>query len=166
MSHSLRLRLLVYLSLNFAAMWVTLKHIFGDAKPFDWLMLSIEVLVLALIAYEVVTSVKHRRRNARRIASIFKLVRQGQDIENSFPPYQSDEAIVTAWINKVVAWDTETRNTLAQFSPQAAASYAYDSSKPGVHYRGVNPNAHHRFIFLKSRLDNLRSIMEKPDGYF
>jgi hypothetical protein len=96
---------------------------FNDAKPFDWLMLAVELLVLALIAYEVVTGVRHKRRISRRISSIFVLMQRGQALEDSAPSQTADEAITAKWIENVSAWDAETNKTLANFSPQAAASY-------------------------------------------
>ena len=44
----------------------TIRHMFENVRPFDWLMLAIEVAVLFAILYEIIMEGVHRRADARR----------------------------------------------------------------------------------------------------
>jgi hypothetical protein len=163
-------RLVVLFGVTAIFLWMTIKRIvfddFGDVRPFDWLMLAIEILVLLLIFYEVAVGFRQKRTIKRRFKTLLILISDGQALEDIAPLQQADVAVVTKWKNDVLEWDNRANKTLASFSKQAVAAYVHDSVDAGVRYRGVAQDAHQVRVGLKSRLDNLKSIMEKPDVYF
>lgn len=115
-------RLIVCLGVNTIFLWITIRRMFSDVRPFDWLMLVIELLVLLLIAYEVIPGFWHKRRVKRRLKALSTLVSEGQLLEDSAPSQSDDQTVVVKWTNDVTTWDRKTNETLVCFSKQAAAS--------------------------------------------
>jgi hypothetical protein len=137
-------------------------------RPIDLWMLIIELLVLLLIAYEVVIGVWSKVRTSRRVTTIFQYMARGQDLQAHAPPAGTDVSIPAAWVASVQEWIQQTHDFLAQYSPQAAASFIHDSGGASVQYSGVSSYSQARdwYRTLVSRINNLRRIMEKPDVYF
>lgn len=143
------------------------RHLLSNEYgPFDRLL---EFAVLAFIAYEVVTSVWHKRKIRRRSKEIFQLFSKGQALQYAAPPAGTmDEAIVAAWVESVKAWIMEVHKFLEGYSAQAAASFIHESGGVSVTYRGVSglAEAQSWYATLQTRLNSLRNIMEKLDVYF
>ncbi|MGO8973760.1 MAG: hypothetical protein ACLQJ0_04945 [Steroidobacteraceae bacterium] len=144
-----------------------LSQMFDGVKPFDWLMLLVELLVLLLIAYEVVIPAFHRRRTSRRLASLLALMNRGQKIQDAVPASgTTDDLAISAWKTSVEEWLRDTHKTLVAYSPQASTIFLHDTGGTSLRYRGVAQNAHDYFVMLLARMNNLRAIMEKPEVYF
>ncbi len=158
-------RLAVYFGIDIAALWATITHMFSDVRPFDWLMLIIEVLVLVLIAYEVSVNLWHKRRIKSRLATILVLKNKGQELQVSVP-HGTDDTAISAWNDAVKAWANDANRLLSTFSPQASATFLHEPGGPLLDYYRVPMNARDHYQFLLTRLNNLHSIMEKPDVYF
>ena len=160
-------RFAVYFGIDIFFLWQTVAHLFSDARPFDWLSLTIELLVLLVIAYEIFPERRHKRKVRRRVKALNILIAEGQALEDTAPPQRisEDDGLVTKWVADFVSWDRKTFATLASFSKQASASYVHNSAIAGVGFR-VHNDVRNHFVTLRSRLENLRSIMEKPDVYF
>src|SRR6267142_2717883 len=115
-------------------MWLAIRHwaglVFRDDKirPFDWLMLLIEVLVLAVIAYEAI----YRPWKVHRwLKAVFRCFSKGQALERSVPAsyvngVQVTEDVVNTWNNLVSDWINETWSVLHKYSPQATAAFSQD----------------------------------------
>jgi hypothetical protein len=147
----------------------TIRRMLEGTRPIDLWMLVIELLVLLLIAYEVVVGVWSKVRTSRRVATIFRYMAQGQNLQANAPPAgTTDISIPTAWVESVKEWIQQTHNALTQYSPQAAASFIHDSGGASVQYNSVSGHSQARdwYRVLILRINNLRSIMEKPNVYF
>jgi hypothetical protein len=147
--------------------WVRLVFLDDKIRPFDWLMLLIEVLVLAVIAHEAV----YRPWKIRRwLRTVFQCFLKGQALENSAPATGSavaDEDTIKTWKNAVQDWVNQTWRVLNGYSPQAAAAFLHGRVEPGLSFSHV-PHAHdchNYYLALLARMESLRSIMEKPDVY-
>jgi hypothetical protein len=96
------------------------QHMFEDVRPFDWLMLVVEILVLLLIGYEVGITVWHKRAVRRRMAAAVLLMRRGEEIEAAVPRSANiDVAAVALWKESVDAWMTETNGEAALHASQS-----------------------------------------------
>ncbi len=166
MSRRTRLRLAVCFGINMVAMWITITRMLSSVTPFDWLMLIVELLVLLLIAYEVATNVLHKRRVNHRLKAIFAIMHKGQALQAAVPGGNADNNAITAWNDAVLAWINDANNLLSTYSPQASASFLHEPGGNTIKYSPVAMTAHNHYVFLLMRLNNLRSIMEKPDVYF
>ncbi len=141
----------------------TLRRLFSDVRPFEYLMLGVEVLVLLLIAYEVGSGIWHRFRRNRRSRRVHEFFSQGQMLQSGTP---GDPALVSQWLRQVEKWIIDTNGLLVRYSSQASASFLHNSGRAGMHYGGVAQDAQYGFAELQERLNNLRAIMERPDVYF
>ena len=84
---------------------------------------------------------------------------------------------INQWISSGVAWGKEVNEYLKQSSPRAAATFvliadSYQQANPQIVYleggypfsiQGPQRETYQR---LTAQLNNLRSIMERPDVYF
>jgi hypothetical protein len=146
--------------------WTMVSKMFDGVKPFDWLMLVVEILVLLLIAYEVGTTVLHRLQTKRRLASLFALMHRGQELQTTVPGSGTTDDQAVAWKSSVEAWANDTHKILATYSPQASARFLHNPVVSRGIYRGIAQNAQGYYESLMMRLENLRAIMEKPEVYF
>jgi hypothetical protein len=78
-------------------------------------MLVVEILVLALIAYEVFGS-SAARRNISKIAD---LAREAQQLHRSLPAIDDLDG-QTIWVEKATNWIGRTRNVIRKCPPYAA----------------------------------------------
>ncbi len=171
-------------SLRFACLAVTvlimcntITHMFGDVRPFDWLMLVIEVLVLLAILWFEGRELWHRRKLRKRVASIVPFMEKGKQIQENVPESQSelDGKPAVAWMQSVTSWVAETDEFLLSHSRRASFAFMLigdTNSFGGLVYL---PNGYSfpvcgdvrlHYERLYYQLNNLRSIMEKPDVYF
>jgi hypothetical protein len=147
---------------------LTTLRIFSDARPIDIWMVVIEVLVLAIIAYEAGSDFHHKHKLRGWLAGIFGLVSKGQNLQKhaprSGPLGNADPAAIDPWIKSVHEWSEETANFLKKYSTQAVVAF-YQGVQRDAEYPGIAWNAQNMFGHLLLRLNNLQRIMEKPDVY-
>jgi hypothetical protein len=161
-------RVAIYIGATLAIMADTIRHLFGDSRPIDILMLVIEVLVLVIIAYEAIKETCSRRR-IRAITSQLRLfLIQGQKLYDSPPPSASTTAQDdNAWSGRVQAWTDSVQKFLNEKADSAAVVFNHlpirNDTKPRAY---VSHRIERVFIDLDERLKTLRSIMEKPNVYF
>ena len=130
-----------------------------------WLFVA-DVLIVLLILREDVWKLHAWNRRHRRIKAIFGCISQGQSLQMAVPSGRDDEAKAEDWNESVDIWNRDTHALLKAYSPQAAASFVYQTGRPMMSYGGVKLTAQEHYRGLEERLLNLRSIMEKPDVYF
>ena len=100
-------------------------------RPIDVWMLIIELLVLGLIAYEVVSGwLRHREGERRRIflgarvSDLSRLMDKGQRIQSSvLDPSITNFQILQPWLDSAEAWTTETNDYLGLYSPRGSAAF-------------------------------------------
>ena len=146
----------------------TLRRLFGDSRPIDMAMLVIELLVLALIAYEVTDKLVHRWKLERRKKMLLRLLAEAQELQQAAftLPEANDNASVIAWWNRVQPWERRTNEQLSRYSKQAAGAFMYSGSRPDKHYMGVAIGAQVYYGMLMWRMESLRNILEKIGAYF
>lgn len=181
-------RLLIYATITLLAMWNTIRHMFEGVRPFDWLMLVVELAVLLLILYEVIVGIlRHREAEKRRkqLANVSRILSgfmiEGQNIRGKTPdPHPSASGsgdAVTIWINLVTAWHTKVAQYLSSVSGRAESAFSLiasveqtgawllHQSTPGTGFY-VTGHAGTYYRNLLAYLQNLQGIIEKLDVYF
>src|SRR5216684_2216069 len=163
-------RLLAGLTVTLLNMCNTIKHMFEGVRPFDWLMLGIEVIVVILIGFEIFRGERSRHEEEKRLERVNErmtvirsLMAVGQEIRRTAPEPMAHNA-VNPWVEALEKWNQEVYVILESFSRQAAVSFNAGIPK-GANYPGLAPVAQQYFGVLLLRLENLQNIMEKPDVY-
>jgi hypothetical protein len=155
------------MAIKIFAMFNKIKCMFGGVKPFDWLMLIVEILVLALIAFEIFHSIWHRRKIVRLLSRAFYFVQMGQKLQVMIGPEWNGPPLGPEWIKSVKAWNQETLNFLEACSPQARESFLINNVEAHREQSlKVPPEAQWWYRTMLNRLDNLQRIAENPDVYF
>jgi hypothetical protein len=142
---------------------------FIGVRPFDWLMLVVEILVLALIAYEIAITLWRKHVVNVRVARLFQQMSKGQELQKSAPHSLNTDSRMVAgrWVQSAREWSRETESLLASYSAQATAAFVLDTSgEMPPWYASIESSAQNQYSTLVVQLDNLRGIMEKPDVYF
>jgi hypothetical protein len=166
MSRGRRSRLLAALAITVLFTVNTIRHMFEGVRPFDWLMLVVEVAVLVLIAWEIGRDIWHKRKMRGRYDELFEYLDKGQKLHWSCPqvtPDGSPRDIGLKWENSVKAWIKETAAFLRRYSPKASKMFLKEVNDS---YFDIVNNADFWLTALFERLRNLREIMEKCDVYF
>lgn len=133
-------------------------------RPFDWVMLIVEVLVLVLIGAEIAPALWHKRKAKERQKALFSLLVEGQEILNQAPsPF--DQTSVNAWGVSVNAWSAKVAKVLRGYSEHAVASFNHQS-QTGTRYQHIPEGAWPAYEKIAARIENLRNIIEKPDIYY
>ena len=101
----------------------TLRRLLSDVRPFEYVMLVLEALVLLLIAYEVGSGIWHRLRRHRRSKRVLKYLLQGQALKSSVPTQAAPLAEVNEWRSQVQEWTDSTNRMLKRYSSEASASF-------------------------------------------
>lgn len=162
-------RVVLYIGAILVIMADTIRHLFGDSRPIDILMLVIEALVLAIIAYEAIKEIFSRRRIRAITSQLRFFLSQGQHLYNEPPAPQAKELhpVAMAWSANVQAWTDAVQKFLSKTSEPAAVVFNHLPIRSETH-QGVHVPQHIEptFIALDERLKTLRSIMEKPNVYF
>jgi hypothetical protein len=151
-------------------------------RPVDVWMLIIELLVLGLIAYEVVSGwLRHREGERRRIflgarvSDLSRLMDKGQRVWSSvLDPNITNFQVLQPWLDSAEAWNTETNDYLARYSPRASSAFmvvADAGTMDNVVFgsgRYFNLHGPVREVYqrLTVRLSNPRRIIEQADIYF
>ncbi|HKI00012.1 MAG TPA: hypothetical protein VJ999_12960 [Candidatus Sulfotelmatobacter sp.] len=161
----------------------TIWSMFEGVRPFDWLMLFIEVAVVGLILYEIIADDIRRRAEARHrlfvdtqtVALAMRLT-LGERLQRAIPnsSFAATKAAEDVWRRDVDSWTETTQLFLAGHCSQAAAEFmrltdvehviAYVGTQPhGYYVRGESVNDYRNLIV---RLENLRRIISRPEAYF
>jgi hypothetical protein len=175
MSRGRKQRLLASFAVTVLFMCNTIRHMFEGVRPFDWLMLIVEVLVLGLIAFEIVREEwrhraerKQQRIIGERSESLRQLLSKGQELQRNAPASgESTTDIaqdIAQWSRLIDTWHQEVATLLASYSSRAAMAFNHGVPK-GSTYMGIAVAANRRFGFLLSRLENLQGILENPQIY-
>jgi hypothetical protein len=143
-------------------MFDLLRHFFADARPIDWVMLIVELLVLLLIAYEVIWEPWKSRRLA---ITALNLADSGEAIRQCAPGISADENAVNTWTESVNHWVSESCEALEERSAHAASSFRSPPSRNSSSYIGIHQIANDPFGSLLQRIEILRSIAEKASLY-
>jgi hypothetical protein len=147
------------------------KHLMSDSYgPLDRFL---EIGVFLLIAYEVYRGVSKSRKSRKRkdeiksrVATMFVQLVFGQELQRLVPPATATELVVNDWVESVKKWMAETQDILRSYTAQAAAAFLHNPGTMILRYTAVSDHAHERYLMLIQRVNNLKSIMEKPDVYF
>jgi len=184
-------RFIVYGGITLFVMFHTIHQMFIEVRPFDWIMLAVEVLVLLLILYEVVVNIiRHRREKKRRerLQEILKHLSQFMDAGKGLqvtvpntafigqPNYEWLNERVEKWALSVKQWRDEVKKFLSSRSGQALSAFVLivdaESIDSMVHplsdwpFRVTGELLHDLYQPLGVYLRNLQNIMEKVDIYF
>jgi hypothetical protein len=159
---------------------------FEGVKPFDWLMLFIEVAVVGLILYEIIADgfrrraeATHRRFIDQQALELMQSLARGRRWLGAVPntSYCNKpvaDQLDTAWIKDVQAWVRDTNSFLQKHSPKASATFM--SIADAGHVSTVIGNHPHTYIVrgqaetwyvaLTVHLENLQRIVTTPEAYF
>jgi len=136
---------------------------------YDWVLLIVEFLVLAIIAYEAGKAGWRSRRNRRKRAEIYALLGRGHSLSGN-PPSTYEMDRVADWAHKVELWISDTRVYLGkQCSPQASLVFLSNTSpfpEPFHMQIEIAPPARQTYSKLLVRLENLRHVLEESDTYY
>jgi hypothetical protein len=161
----------------------TIRRMFSGSRPFDWLMLAVEVLVLGLIAYEVIVGVlRHSRKGQRRrrigeiTNTLSAFMEKGKTLQGGLPCTElAKELEADLWMVEADKWATEAGEFLAGHSPTASVAFRLTpgtgtmalvvQNSEGATFT-IDGRQRHAYQRLVSRLENLRGIIEKPEVYF
>ncbi len=165
----------------------TIAHMAMESiRPFDWVMLAVEVLVLALIAYEVWVGFHERRikrlrerflTGKRELLSEFSF--EGESLRRKVPQHLGAESNgpEREWCDLADSWGKLTVESLEQISPKAAIAFnivrdyggpmtiARTPNSAGIPFMVGSPTCY-VYQRLIGQLANLTEIMEKADFYF
>jgi hypothetical protein len=142
----------------------TLRRMFHDVRPIDWIMLVVEVLVLLLIAYEIGHGMWRKFILRRRTKLVLKFLWDGLALKHDACTVTEDA--VGTWKESVEAWTQATITGLQNHSIAAGLSFVHTPTRPAGSYGGVTRGANDTYGVLVARIDTLREIMEKADVYF
>jgi len=157
----------IYLGMVILLMLETLKH-FTQSVAYLISLWAMEFFVLALIAWEVAHAIWRHHIVGIRLKEMFDVMEKGHALQRSAPRAASAGSVnYGAWIKSVEEWDQQAQTLLKSYSVQAVASFLHDTSGAiPAWYDSITMPAQLKYATLISRLDNLRSIMEKPEIYF
>ena len=141
----------------------TLKQ-FSESTAYAISMWVMEFLVLALIAYEIGDAAWRQHIVKKRLKVLFQAMDKGHKLLESPPPPNSTQDNTKSWHKSVESWIDNTRAILKGYSLHAEASFMHDEH--AIIAGPPHTSAPLIFLLLTQRLNNLRSIMEKPEVYF
>jgi hypothetical protein len=139
-------------------------RIFSEARPIDWLIVVIDLLVLLWIAADIV-KIPHRWKRRSAIGHIAALLADGESLLTDRPTPQASNDQATAWVESVKSWIVDVHSLLAKDAMRALAVFGHWPVGPRSE-TAVHSLAESWFFELDARLSALRSIMEKPEVYF
>ena|SRR5437868_1250173 len=169
------------------------RLLFGSPQPIEWWLLGADLAIVALIIWLDVPERLHKLKVQRCVADLGEFMDKGQKLMSTVPRPVSGGAgpssrstsnlpsysgNVSAWRTAVEEWITETNHFLTSKSPRAAAAFMLISvtgvvanpqivyTESGESFPISEDTLRESYQRLVVRLDNLRSIMEKPEAYF
>jgi hypothetical protein len=177
-----RLRRLACLAITLLFMANTLHHMFEGIRPFDWLMLVIEVLVLIVIIFAEIAGWMRRRKESRRHSflnakslELSKMMDTGQRLMSIVPDpaFASPQAFMF-WVQTAADWTDQVSKIMSPHSSRAVADFMLATNSQHI---DAMVSAHGRNFALSgeiwetywrlvTRLENLRRIVERPETYF
>ena len=126
-----------------------------------WVM---QFLVLFFVVRDsVVRALRNRKIKARK-RELRALLHDGQGLQQN-TPNSIVGSEVEGWRTSVGRWIDNTTKELDGFSPQAAVAFKQIQKSPSSQH-GVSPAIGELYGNLVQHVDNLRSIMEKPEVYY
>jgi len=138
-------------------------RLFSEARPIDWLIVAIDVLVLLWIAADFV-NIPHRWRRRSALSHIAALLADGEKLLSAHPTPQATNDEATAWVESVKSWIVSVHSVLAKDAPRALAVFGHWPVAPQSEIE-VHSLAEPWFLELDARLRALRSITESPELY-
>jgi hypothetical protein len=136
---------------------------------YDWVLLVVEFLVLAIIAYEAGKAGWRSRQNRRKRAEIYALLGKGHSLQGN-PPSIHEIERVAQWNHQVELWISDTRVYLGkQCSPQASLVFLSNMGplpEPFHMHVDIAPGARQAYSKLLVRLANLTRVLEQADTYY
>jgi hypothetical protein len=129
-------------------------------------MLVVEILVLAIIAWECRVSARHRKRVRDAKKELRHLVERGQALLSNPPAGSADWP---QWEHAALGLIEDAKRYLQRQSPEALASFLSEPDwEHADHIRRFHPvlDLQHLREELSNRVDNLHSIIESVDVYF
>jgi hypothetical protein len=174
-------RLIAYTALTLLALCNTLRRImFEGVKPFDWLMLIVEVLVLIFVGYEVGVTIANqiqrakRQKKLREIEAILRsFVLSGEMVKRSVPGSPYDYS--NEWVQSGKEWMKKVEEYLGQSSDKALIEFrrmTIISHEQRKHITAdgqifyIAGSMGDAFQLLCMRLENLHQIAHKVEDYF
>jgi hypothetical protein len=138
-------------------------RLFSEARPIDWLIIAIDLLVLLWIAADVVKIPQRWKRRAA-INHIASLLADGERLLGARPTPQSSNDEATAWVESVKGWIVSVHSVLAENAMRALAVFGHwpVASQSEIQ---VHSLAEPWFLELDARLSALRSISDTPELY-
>ena len=148
---------------------------FEEVRPFDWLMVSVAVLVVLLILFGVVRPMLAERKMRKRVSKTYAIVSRGQALEHAVPAdgflIGCDAATIQTatqrWKNDVESWITDANRFLGTCSSQASAKFSDDSRVS--HFSDTSnrfrPETKEIYEVINCRLSNLQEILQNPSVY-
>jgi hypothetical protein len=130
MSRSRGFRLTACLILTVIIMCNTIKHMFAEVRPFDWLMLVVELLVLLLIAAEVIPGWLHWRHKRYATTCIMAFLTDGQRLQDTIPRSSATDEQAIAWIEELTNWILRVQAFLEKNAKQAVAIFNHQALGP------------------------------------
>lgn len=177
-----RLRRLACLAITLVFMAKTLQHMFEGIKPFDWLMLVIEALVLIVIIFAEITGWMRRRRESKRKSflnakslELSKVMDVGRRLILTVPePDFTSPQASKLWIEAAAVWTDKACKSVSLDSPRAAADFMLAAESQNIntvlstHGRNIvlHGDIWETYWRLVTRLENLQRIVERPEAYF
>ncbi|MHB1959213.1 MAG: hypothetical protein ACYCO5_09295 [Acidobacteriaceae bacterium] len=153
-----------------------LYRIFHGTRAIDWLILSVDGLVLSVIVLFEGPGWWHKRRAAKKVKILIPLLERGRQIQSSVPyQHRENSPELSEWAETAKSWWTSTEAVLAALSPRAATAFnhllnfdsadrvAMDRSGRPYHLCGY---AGDMYQSLQLKLGNLQRIIENPETYF
>jgi len=135
-------------------------------RPIDLWMLAIELVILLVIVGEAAIGIRRYYKRRPILARLSKCMISGQALQNAVPVSGVQDNSLTTWSESVKAWVGETNTFLKKHSEGASSAFLQDRGGTSLRYGGVAWAVHDWYLTLLARLNNLRSIIEKPDVYF
>jgi hypothetical protein len=156
------------------AMCYTLHYmIFEEIRPFDWIMLAVEILVLGAILIFEGPKWLHEIAARRKASKLAPFLASGEKLRHtiSLNPNQDQNE----WRENALKWDRETQEFLKKQSSRALSAFRHVSHVGGADRSVLTPDGQFypvhgllgdAFQLLQARLSNLHKIMENPEVYF
>ena len=141
------------------------RRLFSEARPIDWLIVVIDVLVLLWIAAADLIRIPHGWKSRHAMKRIGAFLAKGENLRAARPAPQASTQEAAAWVEAVKSWIVAIHSFLAEEAIRALAVFGQRSAGPPAEIR-VHPLAEDWILELDARLAALWSIMENAEMYF
>ena len=153
------------------------QMLFEEIRPFDWIMLVVEVLVLILIAVEIFVFTGpewwHGIQAKKKASKLFPFLAQGEALRNLISENPNQDH--NQQRENILKWDRETQEFLTKLSSRALSTFRHVAHVSETDRGILTPSGQFypasglfgdAYQMLQARLDNLQKIIEKPEVYF